>query len=309
MVYDMNATEDTLPNEVFNFDEAEGTEESVNLPEEPSLETEAPTPASTKHKVKIDGQELEIDLEELKAGYQQAKSSQKAFQDAAKLKDEVIQLVNMIKQDPISVMNRLNIDMKSLIKSSGYTARELIESFGDDPSEIAAALLQERIEEEMMTPEQKKAKEWDKYQETEKQKLQKQREEYEAYLVQQEQQKVADELQTEILGAISAAGVKPSRELLAQVANEMMIFENAGRSISAEKAMSNIKARHQEQLQLLLKNGNIAELEKILPKEVIEQYNKNRLASRKNEFVKDAAKPKEGSNRRQYRTLDELLED
>lgn len=309
MVYDMNATEDTLPNEVFDLGEAEGAEESANLSEETSLETEAPTPASIKHKVKIDGQELELDLEELKAGYQQAKSSQKAFQDAAKLKDEVIQLVNMIKQDPISVMNRLNIDMKSLIKSSGYTARELIESFGEDPSEIAAALLQERIEEEMMSPEQKKAKEWDKYQETEKQKLQKQREEYEAYLQQQEHQKVADELQTEILGAISAAGVKPSRELLAQVANEMMIFENAGRSITAEKAMSNIKARHQEQLQLLLKNGNIAELEKILPKEVIEQYNKNRLNSRKNEFVKDAAKPKEGSSRRQYRTIDELLAD
>lgn len=315
MAYDLNGP-DTLPNEVFDLggdvsDDTMGAEDVDPgvFDMEPQVKQEAKPQASNKHRVKIDKEEIEVDLEELKAGYQQAKASQKAFKEASEMKANVLALVNMIKDDPMNVLKQLNIDFKGLVKNSGYTTRELIEAYGDDPAEVAAALLQERIQEEMMTPEQKKAREWDKYQQQQEAAKKKQKEEYEAYIAEQEHQQVADQLQTEILSAITNSGLKPSREILAQVANEMMVYENSGRSISADQAMKNIKARHEEQIKLLLQSGNIEQIEKYLPADVVDQYNKKRLAGRKNEFQKNVANNNTQATKRQYKSLDELLKD
>lgn len=59
---------------------------------------------STKHRVKIDGNELEIPYEELLSGYQLNKSSKTRFDEAAKMRKGVEDFVSRLKEGDFSVL-------------------------------------------------------------------------------------------------------------------------------------------------------------------------------------------------------------
>jgi len=66
---------------------------------EKAEEKKAPPPASFK--VKVDGEEQEVDQEELIRGYQLARTSHKRFQDAAQYKKDADRIIEALDKDPI----------------------------------------------------------------------------------------------------------------------------------------------------------------------------------------------------------------
>lgn len=116
--------------------------EGQPAPEGAENATPAPAPeppAPKRYKVKIDGQELEVDESELVSGYQTRKASQKAFQSAAEQRKQVEGLLTLIKTDPINGLKKL----------VGHPA------IGHDLKKLATEFLAGELEREAMTPEQR----------------------------------------------------------------------------------------------------------------------------------------------------------
>jgi hypothetical protein len=88
-----------------------------------------------KYKVKLDGQELEVDEDELLRGYQLRKVSDKRLEEGVNARKQAEALLHMLKTDPKRVLSdpRIGVDVKK---------------FAED-------IIYQQIQEEMMTPEQR----------------------------------------------------------------------------------------------------------------------------------------------------------
>mgnify|MGYP003519860724 FL=1 len=64
-------------------------------------------PAAEYHTLTIDGEEVELTLDELKAGYGKNRASQKRFQEAAELKRSVLGFVSKLKSADVDTITHL----------------------------------------------------------------------------------------------------------------------------------------------------------------------------------------------------------
>lgn len=80
--------------------------------------------AGTKHKVKIDSQELEVPYEELVSNYQRRGSSEKRFQEAARLKKEVDEFIGSLKSGDLKRLKEVGIPQDKIRE---FAEAELLE--------------------------------------------------------------------------------------------------------------------------------------------------------------------------------------
>ena len=95
------------------------------------------TPEETgpkKYRVKVDGEEFEVDEEELKLSYSKAKAADKRFREASQLKKQAEHFVSLLRTDPIKVLTdpRLGMDFRAIAEQ--YLVSQLEEE-GLDPKE------------------------------------------------------------------------------------------------------------------------------------------------------------------------------
>lgn len=90
------------------------------------------------YKVILDGQEAEVDIDELTNGYAANKVSQKRFSEAANSKKEAIEALQMLKESP----------------------RELFKMMGMNPREVAETMLSLELDELTMDPKDKELRDW-----------------------------------------------------------------------------------------------------------------------------------------------------
>lgn len=82
----------------------ESTPEEISTPVE---ETPAPSYAGTKHKIKIDNQEIEVPYEDLINDYQMKGASQKRFNEASSMKKEVDNFIGSLKGGDLSQLKKV----------------------------------------------------------------------------------------------------------------------------------------------------------------------------------------------------------
>ena len=93
-----------------------------------------------KYKVKLDGEEVEVDEDELLRNYQLRKVSDKRLQEGVKARKQAEAIINLLKTDPKRVLSdpRIGLDVKK---------------FAED-------IIYQSLQEEMMTPEQRELNEY-----------------------------------------------------------------------------------------------------------------------------------------------------
>ncbi len=123
---------------------ADAVDTSTDIVETPNENTDAPvveTPTVLKYKAKDPetGEELELTPEELVKDWQLRKHAHVATKQAAQMRKQAEDLINLAKTDPRKLLQHpsINADLKAL----------------------AEAILAEQIEEQLLTPAQKKARE------------------------------------------------------------------------------------------------------------------------------------------------------
>lgn len=76
-----------------------------------------------KYKIKVDGQELEVDEDELLKGYQKGRGAQKKFDEAAKYRKQAEQAFDLLKTQPAKALSGLGHDVRKFAEE--YLAGEL----------------------------------------------------------------------------------------------------------------------------------------------------------------------------------------
>lgn len=162
-------------------------------PAVPTGTTENLTPAQEKaikqmFKVTVDGQELEVDEDEMRRGYSHAKKAATALQEAARIRKEAEAVARLFKEDPLAVFQHLGLD----------------------PNQFAEKIINDRLQEAMMDP---KDRELQKYK-TDLQRYQEQeriaREQHEQEQAALAQEQLANTLVEDLQVAIQKAGLPQS---------------------------------------------------------------------------------------------------
>jgi hypothetical protein len=207
-------------------DEQPGELEAANPDGEEGAEGEESAEdegAPELHRVKVDGHEYEVDLDELKAGYSRGRASTKRFQEAA-AKEKAVQgfVAELRKGDP---------DMIGA----------LFQKIGLDFDAIAEAHLSRKLEELQLPEAQRGMRELQR----ERALLERERQAFQAQSreaqIQRESEQILARIQSETEAALTRHGFTPSPALFAQAAHLMEQSLNAGYQMSPEEAVTNIK--------------------------------------------------------------------
>lgn len=249
---------------------------------------ETAQPVTQKYKVRVDSNEMEVDLDELIKGYQLSTASKKRFDEAAEIRNTVNRLLNEARQDP-SVLFKL------------------IEA---DPSEYARKILTEQLEWELLSDEEKAAKKRDREFELTKKELEELKRAKENETKTQRVKQQETQLENEILSAIQETGIKPVPRIILKTAEIMALDEK----ISAKDALVRAKHYFKTDIEDLVNNASVEDFMKLVKPETqkkLRQYFINQAqASGKPPTLKTPAVPKPGSaqaKKPKMVSLDDLL--
>lgn len=254
---------------------AEGTpDESSHDQESSSEESEgqpsAPTPR--KHRVKVDGQELEVPEEELLKDYELRRASYMRMQQATEkaktaeqTEKQYKELLTQFKQDPWKLFDALQIDADT----------------------EAEKRLLKKLEREMMTPEQKALYEKEQHlsaREREIKEFEELKKQHEEALAKQEQEaltyKAVQEIDNDIGAVLEATGKKPTRRVVSRIAEIMLSHldsDEDGEHLGAEKALGIFEEEMKGEIEAYLSSIPPEQLPQVLPKFVLDALRKLEL--------------------------------
>lgn len=231
-------------------------------------ETDSVPPSEEqKYKVKVNGQELEVTLDQLLKNFSLEQASRKKMEEAAEYRKKVTEY-----EKQVTEYNRLMDN----IQSKPELLWEFAKALNLDPHKLSEELLFQRFEYEKLTPEQRRLKELE-----EKERLWTEKEERakreaaqaaEQARVEQASARIDDELgqfiETHKLDQITVD------RMLGVMINSL----NQGTDMTAEQAYARVKS-HTEQLRnQWISSMSPEEVVSLLPKSVLEQIRKSDLA-------------------------------
>lgn len=162
---------------------------------------EAAKEAIRKHKLKVDGQEVEVDDEELKRGYTHQRAANKKLQEGLKAKKQAEEFITLMK-NPEKV--------REVMEKLGYTRQQI--------REMSEKFLTAELEEEMLDPKEKELratkKQLDDYrakEKAEKERIEKQRDD-------ELRAKFSKDYEATFVDAIKTVGLPPTKGMVAEMA-------------------------------------------------------------------------------------------
>ncbi len=217
-------SEDTSSVEASTDTTNEAPQDAAVSDKEPQTEA-VPTPAQLrKYKLKVDGEELEeeIDLNDetaMTTKLQLAAAAKKRMTEALDQKRKAYDIIKAFEENPESMLQRL-----------GPKGREIAEKF-----------LLEQLKGEMMTPEEKEMLELREFKKkyTEEQEKKKQLEEMTAREKQEYQ--IAQDFQTTIISALQKTGLPKSPELVKRTAYILKKNLELGLDLTPEQLAAEVK--------------------------------------------------------------------
>lgn len=225
----------------------------------------------TKHRVKIDGKEQEVDYDELVTDYQARRSSMQRYNDAQRIASEAREKTARLEQIESALEKG---DIKFLVEKLGREkANELFENH-----------LIAEMEYKQLSPEAKRALEL----EEENRRLKKSQEDKDAAEKQRQKDLVAKEahaqLDREIKETLAGLGRKPTPRMALRVVDEMIIAREGKKEISAKDAASRAMKRIHGDITEYLPGLSTEELRQIIPQSVIDQLREDEVKRTQSEL-------------------------
>ena len=245
--------------------------------------------ALAKFKVKVDGQEVEVDENELKRSYAHAKAAAKRMEEAAELRKSYQRQIQIAEGFEKWIDN---------VKNNPEALFGLAEQLGLDVDDIAMRRAAERLKYEYMDEDQRRAydneRELRRYKDMEQRQAELQRQQAEqAYIA-----KARETVESEFVDFFTEQGVRPTPTMLARIAELKLGAAAAGRSLSMADAFKRVQAEHQKARLEMLANLSDEDI-KALPKESLQklrqtdmrQYNAGRRPTAQSASTPQVKKP------------------
>lgn len=212
------------------------------------------TEAVRKYKVKVDGEELEVDESELLRGYSHQKAANKILQQGVQARKQAEEFIAMMK-DPAKFYE---------------TAAKL----GHDPRHLAEEYLARQLEDELMDPRDKELKDA-------KQKLKQieeleraQKEALEAKRNEVLKQKYAQDYSNQFVEALQSSGLPPTKPMVAEMAKYVSRAAKIGFKMTAQEAAQLVYEDVQTAHQKLIGDSDGETLMKLLGEQTANKIRK-----------------------------------
>lgn len=247
--------------------------------------TEAAKEAMRRHKVKVDGEELEVDEEELKRGYSHQRAANKILQEGITKRKQAEEFITSMR------------DEQKLM--------DVIKKLGHDPRKLSEKYLAAQLEDEMMDPRDRELRDTKaklrQIEEMEKQ----QREEVQKKRHEELKAKYAKDYTETFVEALKKTELPPTKPMVAEMAKYIARAAKIGFKMTPEEAAQLVKEDIQTAHQRLIGDSDGEILIKLLGEQVankIRKYDTDKLKSpeqvlrtpvEQGERQKERGKPKE----------------
>lgn len=214
------------------------------------------------YKVKVNGQDMEIDEQELLTGYQTRKASDEKFREAAMSKKQAEEFINLLRTNPLKVLTNpaLSIDMRK----------------------VAEDYLIQQMEEESMTPEQKELKEArSKLQSIEDEKKEQERVRNEQ-AAQELKQRYTESYTKDITSALESSGLPRTEHTVKKMAYYMHQALQRGYDLSASDVAELVRQDYINEQKSLFGSLDGEMLIKLLGDDVANKIRKHDVSKIKN---------------------------
>lgn len=215
---------------------------------------EAAKEAMRRHKVKVDGQELEVDESELIRGYGHQRAANKALQEGKALRKQSEEFINMMKDE-----GKLFDVMKKL---------------GHDPIKLAEQYLVAHLEDELMDPRDKELRDTKgklkQIEDMEKM----QREAVEQRRHEEMKSKHMKDYETQFVEALKVSQLPPTKPMVAEMAKYISRSAQIGFKMSPQEAAQLVKEDLQQAHMRLIGDSDGETLIRLLGEDVANKVRK-----------------------------------
>lgn len=218
-------------------------------PQVPADSGAMPSFKGTKHKVKVNGKEAEVDYDELVSSFQLRQASDEKFRTA----------------------KQLEIEYQSFVKDPWKFAKK----HGLDPHEVAEKLLYDKIQYENLSDSEKAKLQA----ETERDELKRKLEELEKTDRERheeaERAQAMQQIDEDITAALAKLGRKPTPRFIARMAETMLAhLEGDGDAPEMSDVLTSVDREYWSDMSEILESTPVDELRKRLPKKVLDALRK-----------------------------------
>jgi hypothetical protein len=206
---------------------------STGAPSTGSEGTPTPTAAQVAQmfKVKVDGNEREVSLEELQRGYTHGTAAQEKMRAAAEQRQMAEDVIRIFKENP----------------------REAFKKLGADPLKFAQELLSEQMENEMMTPGEKELKRLKALEADHLSRVKAQEDEAKSTKAAQEEKEMTDHIQNQIISVLDTAGLPKNQHTVGRIAFYWDSAVRAGfTDCTPADVIGHVQQEYQDDLRALL---------------------------------------------------------
>lgn len=205
-------------------------------------------------KVTVDGQEVEVDEDELKKGYSKASAADKRFNEAALSRKEAETVLRMFKESPRQAMQQLGLDVRKL----------------------AEEVIQDELRDAMLTPEQKELRKYkgelERYQTSEKEA----RAQYEKQQQDAEMERYTETIQNEIVQTLNTAGLPRTEKTISRIAYYMQAALSSGfGNVTPDDVIEYVKKDYVTDIQSLMGGLTEEQIEAFLGADVLRKVAKS----------------------------------
>lgn len=200
--------------------------------------------AMRKHRLKVDGQEIEVDDEELKRGYSHQRAANKILQEGKAAKKQAEEFVKMMKDKG--------------------TLFDAIQKLGHDPRKLAEEYLAAQLEDEMLDPRDKELKSakarLQQYEELEK----RQKQELESKRDAEMKAKFSEEYTKQFTDALKESNLPATKETVAEMAKYISRSAKIGFQMTAQEAAKLVTEDIEERQRRLYSSADAETLIRLL---------------------------------------------
>ena len=192
-------------------------------------ETKAET-AARLYKVTVDGQEMEVDEDELRRGYAHNKAAAKRMEEASMTRKEAEQVLRIFKENP----------------------REAFKLLGTDARKFAEQVINDELNEALLSPQERELRDYKRRVEEYESESRRAKEEYDRQQLEAQIAQQAANIQTEIIGTLETAGLPKTERTVGRIVYYMQAALAAGYNVTPKDVVEQVRNDYKADIQALM---------------------------------------------------------
>jgi len=222
-------------------------------------ETKAETVARL-YKVTVDGEEMEVDEDELRRGYAHNKAASKRMEEASMTRKEAEQVLRLFREQP----------------------REAFKMLGKDARKFAEQIINEELSEALLSPQERELRDYKRQLEQYQSQEKRAREEYEKQQMDTEMARYTEQIQTQIVGTLETAGLPKTERTVGRIAYYMQAALQAGyHNVTPADVIDHVKNDYIADFKSFMGGMTEDQIEMFLGADVVKKVAKSTVKSAK----------------------------